>query len=420
MTHSKDLKLTAEDVTLGANHPWQRLWIVFAGLGLVGLALSFVLQSYGAKGQLAHSYLVAFIFFLSIALGGVFFVLIQFASKAGWSVVVRRVAETCMATLPLFVLLFIPVYWGMNELYHHWLDQAAVAADPVLRHKSPWLNASFFLARAALYLGAWSGMALYFYRQSVKQDDSGQHAITRRLQVVSAPGLVVFAITVSFASFDWMMSLDPHWYSTIYGVYYFAGCMVAIFAVMILLAVVIERPGGLRKGIITVEHLHDLGKLMFAFTVFWSYIAVSQFLLIWYANIPEESLFFAKRWYVVSHGAGASAQWPLSTWRHVTLVLVLGHFVVPFLFLMPRAIKRNKTFLVLGASWMLLMHLLDTYWLIMPNLHTQGVQFSVLDITTLLGVGGIFFAGFFWLLRREAMVPVGDPRLGESLRFENY
>lgn len=420
MAHKQDIKLTARDVTLGASHHWQRLWIMFAGLGLLGLAISFVLQSYAAKGQLAHSYLVAFIFFLSIALGGLFFVLLQFASKAGWSVVVRRIAETCMATLPLFVLLFIPVYLGMHELYHHWLDKAAVAADPILRHKSPWLNESFFVGRAALYLVAWSGLALFFYRQSVKQDDSGQHAITRRLQMASAPGIVIFAITVSFASFDWMMSLDPHWYSTIYGVYYFAGCMIAIFAVMIILAVVLERPGGLNKGIVTVEHFHDLGKLLFAFTVFWAYIAVSQFLLIWYGNIPEESLFYAKRWYVVSHGAGASKQWPLSSWRHVTLFLALGHFVVPFLFLLPRAIKRHRAFLVLAACWMLLMHLLDTYWLIMPNLHTRGVQFSVLDLTTVIGVGGIFFAGFFWLLRRQAMVPVGDPRLAESMRFENF
>ncbi|MFH2008046.1 MAG: hypothetical protein ABI333_15800 [bacterium] len=421
MSHKPDrTELTAQDVTLAAGHRWQRLYLLFGGLGLLGLAASFVLKGYAPKGQLGFSYLVAFVFWLSIALGGFFFVLVQFASRAGWSVTVRRMAETVMATLPLFLLLFIPVIWSMHDLYHHWLDLAAVARDPLLRHKSPWLNERFFQLRAAVYLLAWAGFATYFYLQSVKQDTTKDHAITRRLQLLSAPGLIVFAVTVSFAAFDWIMSIDPHWYSTIFGVYYFAGCLVAIFSVLCILAVLLPRTGALPEGVVTVEHLHDLGKLLFGFTVFWAYIAVSQFLLYWYGNIPEETIFFAKRWYVVPEAANASKVWPLSTWRHLTTFLALGHFVVPFLFLLPRTIKRHPTFLLLGACWMLLMHLCDTFWLIMPNLHKAGIQVSVLDLTTLLGVGGIFLAGFFWLLRRQALVPVGDPRLPEALRFENF
>jgi hypothetical protein len=412
--------LRPADATLPSDHWLRKLPAVCAGVGALGIAASYGLRAAAPEGQFAFSWLVAYTYFLSIALGALFFVLVQFASRSGWSVVVRRIAEHLMATLPLFALLFVPVLLGMHTLYHHWTDTAVVARDPVLTHKSPYLDETFFQIRAALYLLSWAVLAIYYYRKSVRQDGSGDHRTTRVLEMVSAPGLIVFSLTVTFASFDWLMSLDPHWYSTIWGIYFFSGSLVAVFALLLLLCVALDRPGSPTRSLITREHLHDLGKLLFAFTCFWAYIAFSQFMLYWYGNIPEETLFYAKRWYVIPHGPEATRQWATSSWSHLSVLLALGHFVVPFFFLLPRTVKRSRILVVAGASWMLLMHLVDLYWIIMPNLHPHGYALHWLDLTTLLGVGGLFFAAFFWLLRGSALIPVGDPRLPESLRFENF
>lgn len=417
-THSPPT-LRPEDATLPPGHLFRRLPAVLGALGLAGLGLTAALAGSAPKGHVYFAYLVAYAYFLSIALGGLFFVLVQYASRAGWSVVVRRLAENVMATLPLFALLFAGVLLGLHTLYHHWMDPGAVARDPILAHKRPYLNEGFFLVRAAIYLGVWTLLSVYYARRSRRQDRTGEPRITRVLEILSAPGLILFALTVSFAAFDWLMSIDPHWYSTIWGIYFFAGCMVALCAVLILLTVALGSGPTRRAGTPNVEHLHDLGKLLFGFSCFWAYIAFSQFMLYWYGNLPEETIFFARRWYVLPEGAAAGQDWPLSSWRYVTLLLALGHFVVPFFFLLPRTVKRHPTLLALGAGWMLLMHLVDTYWLIMPNLHPRGVVFHLVDVTAVLGVGGLFGALLFWLLGRGALLPLRDPRLPESLRFEN-
>ena len=308
-----------------------------------------------------------------------------------------------MWTLPIFVLLFIPVVLGMSELYH-WTDAEHVSHDPILQGKEPWLNRGFFLIRAGFYFLLWIGMATWFRAGSVRQDETGDESLTRSRIFFAGPSIAIFALSTTFAAFDWAMSLDPHWYSTMFGVYYFAGCLVAIFATLYILAFFLDRAGYLRD-VVTVEHRHDLGKLLFAFTVFWTYIAFSQFFLIWYANIPEETL-----WYL--HRLEGS-------WRAVTLFLSIGHFAVPFLFLMPRTIKRQKTLLLIGACWMLFMHLLDMHWLVMPNLHAEGFHLSLLDLTTLLAVGGVFVGGLGWALCRSKLIPIRDPRVRESLSFEN-
>ncbi len=394
-----------DDLRIPAGHAWNRLPLVSGLVGVVFLAVSFAVGS-GQPEQFFFSWLTAFMFFLSVALGGLFFVLTHYVTRASWSVVPRRLAENIMGTLPLFALLFIPIVVGMHHLFH-WTHADAVAHDPLLQAKAPYLNSSFFLIRAAICFVCWTGLALWFRSRSVRQDSS-EHAqnvrTTLRMIQVSAPALFVFAFTVTAASVDWIMSLDAHWYSTMFGVYYFAGSLVGIFAFMCLLAVAM-RHAGLLGGALTLEHLHDLGKLLFAFTVFWAYIAFSQYFLIWYANIPEETIFYAHR-----------AQ---GSWLTLSKMLMWGHFGIPFLFLMSRHIKRRPATLVLGSVWMLLMHYLDLYWLIMPNRHTEGVHFGLLDLSTLLGIGGLFLAVIGWQLRRRALIPVRDPRLAESLAFEN-
>jgi hypothetical protein len=379
----------------------QLVWlgVVLGAVGLVGsLALS---SCQGA--QLYFSWLVAYLYFLSIALGALFFVLCLFVCRAGWAVVFRRVVENVMATLPVFALLFVPIWIGRHELYS-WTDAAEVAKNPVLRGKSGYLNESFFLLRAILYLASWSGLALYFSGQSQKQDQTGGERITRRLGAVAAPGIIVFSLTLTFAAVDWLMSLDPEWYSTMFGVYYFSGSILAAFAFVVVAIAFIHSRGQLR-GVVTVEHVHDLGKLLFAFTVFWTYIAFCQYFLIWYGNIPEETSYFMRR----SEGS----------WPAIGKMLMVGHFVIPFFFLMPRAIKRSAPLLVAAALWLLAMHFMDIYWCVMPVHLEHGARFGALDATTALTVGGFFLAAFGWVSSRRALVPMRDPRLAESLSFEN-
>ena len=381
---------------------WGNLRVIGLAVGVIAAAVSALLAA-GNETQLYYSWLVAFLFFLSIGLGSLFFVLIHHASKAGWGIVVRRLAECTAACLPALLLLFVPVYLGRADLYH-WTDAEAVAHDHVLQNKVAYLNVGGFVVRALVYFALWSFLALLFLRLSRRQDATADERLSRQMIRWSGPAILIFALTLTFASFDWIMSLDPHWYSTIFGVYFFAGSVVACFAFLSVITLTLQQAGCLRD-VLTQEHFHDLGKLLFAFTVFWAYIAFSQFLLIWYGNLPEETSFFFGR---LQGG-----------WLAVSRLLAVGHFVIPFFFLMPRSVKRRRPLLLAGAAWMLLMHWLDLYWLVMPNLHGEGPRFSLLDLTCMLAVGGLFLAVLGTLLRSGALVPIRDPRLLESLSFEN-
>ena len=393
--------LQAEQVSIPAGHSWQRMPAVFLGLGVVG-AIGLWLSSRGHAEDARYAWLVAFVFFLSLALGCLLFVLTLFASNAGWGVVVRRSAENVAATLPLFALLFVPVLLSLGHLYE-WAEPSA-SADALLRWKQPYLNTGFFTVRAVLYFAVWSGLALYFWRGSRAQDRSGDQEITRRLRRMSGPGLVLFALTSTFASIDWLMSLTPHWYSTMFGVYFFSGSLVGAFALLAIVVAAMQGAGLLRR-VITVGHFHDLGKLLFAMTCFWSYIAFSQYFLIWYANIPEELTWYATR----MHGS----------WKTASQVLAVGHFALPFLFLLPDRIKRRPATLVLGAFWMLAMHYLDLFWVVMPAHRPGGFSLTLADAAAFLVVGGVFFAALGWVLRRGALVPYRDPRLLESLTYDS-
>jgi hypothetical protein len=262
----------------------------------------------------------------------------------------------------------------------------------------------FFLMRAVFYFACWSFIALIYYRLSRAQDATGDPSVSARLRRLAGPAIIVLALTQTFASIDWIMSLTPQWYSTIFGVYFFAGSFVGFIALLSIVAVAMRR-AGLLDTAISPEHLHDLGKFLFAFTAFWAYIAFSQFFLMWYANLPEETI-----WYKVRLEG---------SWKTVSLLLMAGHFGVPFFYLMGRDVKRNGWTLALGASWLLAMHFVDLYWQVMPTLHPEGVRPSALDLAALVTIGGCFVAAASWLMRRQALVPIRDPRLGESLTFEN-
>jgi hypothetical protein len=364
-----------------------RKHVMLAGaVAAVGILISVIGAIVDVK-RFAFSYLVGFSYAFTLVLGALFFILVTLATKAGWSVVARRHMEWVAGTAPVLILLFVPVAVMAPFTYFEWWHPAP--GDEILAHKAPYLSPVFFFVRSAIYLVAWALMGLWFARTSRAQDDSGDPALTARMQKASGPLIIVFALTISFAAFDWIMSLQPHWYSTIFGVYIFGGSFLVALSLLALMTISMHRAGLFRR-ISTVEHRHDIGKLMFAFTVFWAYIAFSQYMLQWYANIPEETVWYRNRW---SGG-----------WQAISIVLMITHFAFPFLFLLPRTIKRHLTALTIGAVVLLIAHYVDLYWLIMPAydlslVHhlpgphdTHGVTPNWIDVGGLLApVGVILF-----------------------------
>ncbi len=381
---------------------WRAGRTLLAAAAVAGLALAAVGFAVNRE-QFFFSYLTAFVFWVMVALGAIFFVLVNHLARAGWSVVVRRLAETAGAAMPVFLLLFLPLVAGLGVLYK-WADPSVVARDPLLQHKAPFLNVPFFLIRAALYIGIWSLIARYFLRRSVAQDESGDPMTTVVLQRRAAPAVAVYAITVTLMSFDWLMSLTPRWYSTIFGVYVWSGGVLGALALLVLASVALRR-GGYLTHTIRIDHFQDLGRLLFAFTVFWAYIAYSQYMLIWYGNLPEETSYFRPR--------------IEGSWGHIGVLLILGHFFVPFAIFMSRWVKRRPVLVAAGALWVLLMEYLDVFWMSAPTLHPHGFTFSWIDAACVVGIGGVYLSVFAAMLARQALVPAGDPRLPESLAVEH-
>jgi hypothetical protein len=381
--------------------------LIVVGVLLLLLAVVFGLLRGDGLSYFYHAYLVNFCFFLSLSLGGLFFVALQHASRAGWSVAVRRVAEILAANTLLMALLFLPILvpllFGSSVLYK-WLDPDVVRADAILAGKSAYLNLPFFVTRAVAFFAVWGALVWYFWRRSLEQDETGDASLTLRMERVSYPALLVFAVTITFAAVDWIMSLTPHWYSTIFGVYYFSGAVVGCLAAVILILTGLQRTGRLLESV-TVEHYHELGKLLFAFTIFWGYIAFSQYLLIWYANIPEETT-----WYLPRQRGG---------WVAVSLILLFGHLLIPFVGLISREAKRRPAILAFWAAWLLVMHWLDVHYLIMPNVEIIGLPVGPIDVFCLFGMGLLYLAGFLLWAGSRPLTPMRDPRLGESLGFEN-
>ena len=376
-------------------------------VGVLGLAawLFFALTSADGSTRAWFSYLHSFCYFLSLSLGALFFVAIQHVVRATWSVVVRRIAEIIAAILPLLFILALPILiFGTSALYE-WTKEAAVSADALLTHKKVYLNLPFFWVRIVVYFTIWSILSLYFLKRSTDQDKSGDPQLTVRMMTTSAPAIAILALTLSFASIDLIMSLDAHWFSTIFGVYFFAGSFVGFLALLAVLVIILQNMGHLRKAI-TAEHYHDMGKLIFAFTMFWCYIAFCQYMLIWYSNIPEETGWYMRR--------------QTGNWMYFSVALLFGHFFIPFAGLMQRWVKRTRVLLAFWAVWILAMHWFDQFYLIMPQFSHETVPFNpALDISALLGVGGIYIAGAAYLARGRSLIPLKDPRLADSLRFEN-
>ncbi len=381
-------------------------------IGALLLVVGLVLGLAGDQGMehFLHAWLVGATFVLSIALGGLFFVILQHLTAAGWSVILRRQAEMMASMLPwaavLFAPLVLPTLIGQADLYP-WADQDWAAADPIVAKKTGYLNGVFFSIRMALYFVVWIELTRWFVKHSNEQDQDGSAARTVAMRKYAAPGMLVFALTATFFAFDALMSLDPHWFSTIFGVYFFAGCAIAVFSTLILGSLALER--GPLQGIVTVEHYHDLGKWLFGMVFFWGYIAFSQYVLIWYADIPEETVWYAHRSH---HG-----------WQYVSAILLFGHLLIPFGGLLSRHVKRNRAALGFWAAYMLLQHLIDIFWLVNPNVGGHGaggaMAFGLIDVAVWAGLIVLSFGVFVLRARSQALLPARDPRLAESLSFQN-
>ncbi|MDX1590787.1 MAG: hypothetical protein R3283_02420 [Balneolaceae bacterium] len=375
----------------------------FYGIGVVGLIASGIGFFLNSK-QFFYSYLTSFTFFTSIALASLILVMIHHVTKSSWGTVIRRIPESFLANIGIWSIFMIPILLGMTSLYK-WTSAEYVMGDPIMVGKIPFLNEPFFVIRQFIYFGIWGFLGYKLHKISVEMDRTNDWGLTVLLRKFSAPGILIFALTVAFASFDWLMSLDAHWFSTMFGVYFFAMSFQALFPVIILMVLWMQRKGIL-KNTIGQAHIYDLGAWLFGFTVFYAYIAFSQFLLIYYANIPEETL-----WYY--HRLEGS-------WAFVTYSLLIGRFILPFILLLNREPKHNKKLLTFVSILIITMHLIELHWIVMPVIHYHGFTVSWLDLTTFVGLGGIFMGLFFHKFRSHNMVPVNDPQLADSLNKQYH
>jgi hypothetical protein len=386
-----------EAIVLGPDHVLHRVQRGALVAGLLSLALC-ALGGFLSPLQFFRSYLVAYLFWFGIALGCLAILMIHHVTGGAWGAVIRRLLESATRTLPLMALLFLPILLGMHQLYQ-WSRPEVVAHDPILQQKSLYLNVPFFLGRAVLYFSVWMILVRYLNRWSLEQDRTVDPGPTRRMELLSRGGLVLVGLTMTFASIDWIMSLEPHWFSTIYGVLVMGGQVVTAMAFMIPVAALLANGRGPLAEVMSNEQFHDLGKLLMAFVMLWAYFMLSQFLIIWAGNLPEEI-----PWYLSRSQGG---------WQWIAILLILGYFVLPFLILLSRDVKQHPRLLTTVALGVIGARFIDLFWMVMPAFHPGAFSIHWMDFVTLIGVGGIWVAFFIWQLKGRALVAIHDPSLPE-------
>jgi hypothetical protein len=441
------------DYRISSTNPWAHAWKMAAVLGAVGFVVAGIGYTLDPR-RFAFSYLTGFITVLTMAFGGMFFVLIQHLTGAGWSVTVRRTSEFFVAGMVVVPLLALPNLLSLEQLFPWWgkgqenvahaqphdaqprlaqpriqvgTPHAPVAVrtadrgeaiearehvqeEQILTKKLAYLNPSFFKLRALIYLLVWLWLADRLFRYSTAQDKTGDPQWTLKLQRFAPVATILFAFSLTFAGFDWVMSLEPTWYSTMFGVRIFAASTVLGLALNILVTLGLRRAGVVENEIISVEHFHDLGKLMFGFLVFWAYISFSEFMLIWYAAIPEETVYYHHRW---------DFPW----WQTISVMLVVVKFIIPFFLVMSRNAKRSLGLLGLGAGWIATLHLVEMYYWVMPYYSGGELPFSVTglmtDVGCMFGCVGVYLAVVFRRMLNHPVIPARDPRLQRALAFVN-
>lgn len=384
------------------------------GMGLLVAGLAGLAAVYALNGQerAVADYLIGFWYFAGISLTMVFFATLQYLARAGWSASIRRVAENYTGMVPFMALFLVPIVLNLLSEHHSIYEwtHASAAHDPILQTKAAYLNVPFFVVRMGIYCLLWIGMAWYIVGNSVKQDEAKDITPTRKNWKRSAPWILVYALTITFAAFDLLMSLEPHWFSTIWGVYSFAGHFVAALSIIAVTLVAFHNRG-LLKGYIRDEHFHDMGKLMFAFSVFWAYIGFSQYFIIWYANIPEETIYYTHR---MSGG-----------WEIFGYILIGLRFLLPFALLLRQDVKRRKNMLLIAAAVILSGHFIDLVWIVMPavakviNHEAPTVIFGWQEFTGVLFFAGVFLFFASQLFSKRRSVAINDPLLQESFEYHS-
>ena len=374
---------------------WRPRFLVTGALALALCAIG----AFFTPAQFFQSYLWSYTFFVGVSLGCMALAMLQFLTGGAWGVVIRRICESASRTLPLLAVLFVPVAAGIPWLYR-WSDPKVVAADEIIRHKHVYLNVPFFLIRAAFYFAGWMAIAYLLNRWSAEQDRVGGRQLHRKLQLISGPGLIFWGFSVTFMAVDWVMSTDPRWFSTMFGLLFLAGQALSSLAFAITLTVILMRRRPFLE-VITPRHLHDLGKLLLAFVMVWAYFSFSQWLIIWSGNMADEIPWYVER----LHGG----------WQYVALALTLFHFALPFLLLLSRELKRAAPLLTSVAVCILVMRLVDLYWLVAPDFRKGQFGVSWMDFAAPVGLGGIWLWFFTVQLGKRPLLPVGDPHLQEAL-----
>jgi hypothetical protein len=327
--------------------------------------------------------------------------MLQHLTGGFWGIAIRRPLESATRALPLVFILFAPLFFGFRYLYGAWLNAPPPGTEGALSNfQQHYLTASWFHIRAIVYFAVWLFLMWIFNAWSRRQDiDREDRSLRRRLKMLAGPGIILYVFAMSFAAIDWVMSLSPHWASTIYGFLYVAGQLISSMALMICVVVLLSRAPAF-AGVLKPRYLHDLGKLLLAFVMLWAYFSFSQLLIIWSGNAPEEITFYRSRLY--------------GEWGYVSVFILIFHFFVPFFLLLSRDLKRNPSTLPKIAAWMILMRLIDLFWLTRPEFTASPIP-SLWDFAAALALGGLWLFAFAWQLQKMPLLPLGEPKLEEFL-----
>ena len=380
----------------------------FAGLSvLLGIVAFVALALCGAGAaidpkQFSYSWLFAFAFFFTLCAGCFFWTIVHYATDAEWTVVVRRQLENIGVLVSIVAIFFIPIFLLRHQLYD-WMS-IPPGTEEKLDSKRAYLNLNFFVLRAVVFLGFFIIASQLLKRFSVRQDKDGNPKFTIWLRRVSFASLPLFALCLTFGAYDWLLGLEYRWFSTMFGVYIFAGAAGSSMSLLVLVISALRNAGYL-KNVVTMEHYHIMGKWMLAFSIFWAYIGFGQYMLIWYANMPEETQFFLVR--------------NTESWWYLSMLLVIGRFFGPFAILLLQSIKKHPNRLCWVAGWVVFMQLLDMYLVVLPALHGTGVHVSLWDFAALVAMGATLAFAYLRIVGKTSLFPVRDPRLIESLKLVN-
>jgi hypothetical protein len=375
-------------------------------VGLVACGICFFLYGDQYADRFFHSYLIAFMFVLGLSLGSLGLLMLQHLTGGHWGIMTRRPLESATRVLPLVAVFFLPIaIFGMKHLYKEWLDAPSTGEGSLSDLQKSYLTTNGFLIRAVIYFAVWLLLVYIFNRWSKEQDANREdRGLRRRMKMLAGPGIILYVFVMTFAAIDWVMSLSPHWASTIYGFLFVIGQLISSMSLMIAVLVLLSRTAPL-EGVIQSRHLHDLGKLLLAFVMLWAYFGFSQLLIIWSGNLPEEISFYRSRLY--------------GGWGVVAVLVLIFHFFVPFFFLLPRDVKRSAKLLPKIAMWLIFMRLVDLFWLTRPEFTSNAVP-GVMDIAAILALAGIWFAVFARNLKTQPLLPLGDPKLEEAIEVHEY